>query len=262
MRYEFVRKTLASLIERKTLSTDGSILAVCASRAEQQVFQDVGFTRGTISNLDDRMNAPDFCPFDWSYQNAQALTFPDEAFDYVFVSDGLHHCDSPHSGLLEMYRVAKRAVVVFESRDSTLMRIANRLGLSSCYEVAAVLGSGLSHGGVNNSEIPNFVYRWTEREFEKTINSFLPIGRHRFHYFYGLNLPESGATGQAGSPKSEAIKILSPIVKLLGQLVPKQCNSFCMVAEKPRVPADLWPWLTYEDGKVRFRTDYQTRDKA
>ena len=158
-----------SAYSTNVIEPSDSVLAVCASASEQRVFEAAGLLTATISNLDNRLGSPDYTPYAWSYQDAQGLSFDAASFDHVFVSDGLHHCDSPHRGLLEMFRVARKSVIVFESRDSLLMRLANRTGLVPQYEVEAVIGSGLQHGGVNNTEVPNFVYRWTEREFEKTI---------------------------------------------------------------------------------------------
>jgi hypothetical protein len=41
------------------------------------------------------------------------------------------------------------------------------------------------------------------------------------------------------------------------RLFKKQCNTFAMVALKPRVPDDLWPWLALDDGRVRFNRSYR-----
>ena len=51
-----------------------------------------------------------------------------------------HHCHSPHRGLLEMYRVARRGVLAFEPRDTRLVRLGVRLGFGQEYEIAAVAG--------------------------------------------------------------------------------------------------------------------------
>tara|TARA_B110000438_G_C15780364_1_gene636031 strand:+ start:826 stop:1002 length:177 start_codon:yes stop_codon:yes gene_type:complete len=58
------------------------------------------------------------------------------------------------------------------------MKLLVKLGYVADYELRAVFDNECLHGGVNNSEIPNFVYRWTENEVEKTINTFMPIGMH------------------------------------------------------------------------------------
>lgn len=255
MRYEFVLSTLRRLQADGGLGPDDTVLAICAAASEQKVFQDAGIRTATISNLDDRLGSPDFAPYAWSYQNAQGLSFKEAEFDHVFVSDGLHHCDSPHRALLEMFRVARKSVIVFESRDSLLMRLAQRLGLVAAYEVEAVVGSGLTHGGVNNSDVPNFVYRWTEREFEKAIASFHPVGPCRFRYFYAMNLPIERVAMSGNRLKLAAVRAALPVARLLEWLLPSQTNSFCMVAHKPGADA-LWPWLERRDGRVAFKAAY------
>ncbi len=256
MRYSFVKSTLGRLIKEEIITPDDSLLVVAGAEVEKELFQELGFCCVTISNLDERMTGNEFTPFDWSFQDAQNLTFADKSFDFVFVSDGLHHCASPHLALLEMYRVSKKGVIVFESRDSVLMRFANRLGLTPSYELEAVVGNGFTHGGVNNSEIPNYIYRWTEREFQKTIQSYDPVGHHTFRFYYGLNLPYSQAQMKKSNVKYLVIRMVDPILKVATKLVKRQCNSFCMVALKPDLSTDLWPWLTLEGNRVGFNRAY------
>ena len=80
------------------------------------------------------------------------------------------------------------------------MRVAQRLGVVDEYELTAVADNGFAAGGVRNSAVPNYVYRWTEREVEKTIASAAPQRRHRFVWFRELELPvsvlELGGKGQ------------------------------------------------------------------
>ena len=261
MRYEFVLSTLRRLQAEGSLAPTDTVLAICASELERQVFLEAGLRTTTISNLDDRLGAPDYAPYAWSYQDAQQLSFDIASFDHVFVSDGLHHCDSPHRALLEMFRVARKSVIVFESRDSLLMRIGTRLRMVATYEVEAVVGTGLSHGGVNNTEVPNFVYRWTEREFEKTIASFHPAGPCRFKYFYSMNLPMARVRMSGSRLKLLALRLAMPFAKLVELILPSQGNSFCMVARKPNVE-EYWPWLEMSDGKIRFRRSYADRFRA
>ena len=192
-----------------------------------------------------------FAPFKWSYQDAQSLSFVDNDFDYAFVSDGLHHCSSPHKALLEMYCVA---------RDSLLLKIAQKMNLSQSYELSAVINHGFEYGGVDNSEIPNFIYRWTEREFKKTIQSFNPTGKHNFLFFYDLNLPLWSTSLKRKELHFYIVKLTSPIVRLFTRLFKKQCNSFSMIALKPSIPSDLWPWLKSKNGRIVFNRDYALKN--
>lgn len=189
MRYEFVKNTMRKLMRSNFLAPSHSVLCVAASASEATLFKELGFATVTISNMDERMMGDSFAPFDWSFQDAMKLSFPDNSFDYGFVSDGLHHCDSPHRALVELFRVARNGIIVFESRDSLTMKLAELLSLTPRYEIEAVAGNEFKYGGVNNTDVPNFIYRWTESEFEKTIRSYCPYGDMNFNYFYGLNLP-------------------------------------------------------------------------
>lgn len=256
MRAPFVASVLKTLIEDGLLDTAASLLAVCAGTAERDLFAQMGFTNVVISNLDERMDGDAFAPFAWSFEDAQNLSYGDETFDYVFVADGLHHCASPHRALLEMYRVSRRGIVVVESRDSLVMRLANRLGLSPEYELEAVIGNDFAYGGLNNTAIPNFIYRWTEADFKKTVNTYNPTGAHTFRFFYGLNLPYETAGFKKSRFKYYAIKAAEPFLKLFTLLFKKQCNSFAMVALKPRVPDAVWPWLKVEEGEIVFDPAY------
>ncbi len=253
MRKGFVTKLLTELIDDSVMNRDQAILCVCAGDSEHDVFSQLGFTNVTISNLDERMTADSFKPFAWSFEDAQNLTFGDASFDVVFVADGLHHCASPHRGLTEMYRVARESVIVVESRDSLLMRLANRLGLSPEYELEAVIDHRFQYGGVDNKPIPNFIFRWTEREFEKTLNSFDPVGPRRYAYFYDLNLPYDAAKFRKSRLKHWVITLAEPFLRLGLRLFKKQCNTLAMVATKP---GDLWPWLQQGHGNVVFNQDY------
>jgi hypothetical protein len=47
--------------------------------------------------------------------------------------------------------------------------------LSEVYEYSALKND--SNGGVDNTNIPNFVYRWTEREVLKLMNSYKPLNK-------------------------------------------------------------------------------------
>jgi hypothetical protein len=158
--------------------------------------------------------------------------------------------------MLEMYRVARRGIIVIESRDGALMRFASRLGFSSEYEVEAVVDNDFRSGGLNNTEIPNYVYRWTESEFTKTIRSFDPLGRHRFRFFYDLNLPYERTKLKQDDVKLRILELIDPALGLFTRIFKKQCNSFGMVALKPRIPDDLWPWLTVDAGRIHFDRGY------
>jgi SAM-dependent methyltransferase len=256
VRVPFTRSVLEELLADGTITRSDSIVAVCAGVREHDIFLPCGFRNVTITNVDESGTRDRFPPFEWSYQDAQDLDYEDDSFDFAFVTDGLHHCPSPHRAMLEMYRVARKGIIVIESRNSLLMRTANRLGLSPEYEVEAVVGSEFKSGGVNNTEIPNYIYRWTESDFTQTIQSINPLGKHTFRFFYGLNLPFELAGWKKSSLKLNVIRVADPLLRGFTRVFKKQCNTLAMIALKPRIPDDLWPWLKLDKGRVVFNVAY------
>ncbi len=75
-------------------------------------------------------------PLETMVGDAEHLPFADNSFDYVFVHDGLHHLPDAYRGVREMFRVARRAVVIAEPADAALTHLSVRLGLSGVYEEA------------------------------------------------------------------------------------------------------------------------------
>jgi SAM-dependent methyltransferase len=256
MRTPFVESVLHELLADGTLVRSGSLIAVCATTAERDVFAAAGFTNVLVSNLDERAAEDGYAPYEWSYQDAQRLEFPDGSFDFAFVADGLHHCASPHRALLEMYRVSRTGVIVIEARDSALMRLATRLGLSPEYELEAVVDNQLRRGGVDNTQVPNYVYRWTEADLRKTITSANPLGPHTFRFFHSLHLPHERVRLRSSRARRRVVTVAEPFLRVFTRVFPKQCNALAMVALKPKVPDDLWPWLKVEAGEVVFDREY------
>jgi SAM-dependent methyltransferase len=245
-RSSFYASTLARLLDEGRLRREMSALVVCAGDADRDVFLELGFEDVTISNLAGSEETSR--PYRWATEDAEELSFEDGSFDLVAVSGGLHHCRSPHRALLEMYRVAREAVFVLESRDSGLMRAAIGLGIVDEYELTAVAAHGFQAGGVRHTSAPNFVYRWTEREVRKTIASNAPHARHRILFFHELELPLSVLGLRFGRPGEVAARVAEPALGLVTKLFPSQANLFAFVVLKPVLPSDLQPWMKQEDG--------------
>ena len=245
-RHGFYRRVLEALLADGVLAKDMSALATCAGGVDCAALDDAGFVDVTLTNIDADGDAGAFAPFRWERQDAESLTYEDGSFDVAIVAAGLHHCRSPHRALLELYRVARVAVIAIESRDSALMRVAVRLGAVDEYELGAVAAHGLRAGGVANTAVPNYVYRWTEREVEKTIASYAPHARHRFRYFREFELPDV-LVEQARGPRALLLRVAAPVVRVVTRLLPSQANLFAFVVEKPQLPGDLQPWMASED---------------
>lgn len=54
---------------------------------------------------------------DYRVENAEALSFADEAFDYVLCKESYHHFPRPIIALYEMLRVTRKGVVLIEPQD-------------------------------------------------------------------------------------------------------------------------------------------------
>jgi len=221
---------------------------------DKAVLEESGFSNVTISNLDDRESAKDYLPFKWKFENAEALSFDNASFDYVIIHAAIHHASMPHKLLTEMYRVARIGLLAFESRDSLTMRLLEYFNLTQVYEHAPVYFHNCQYGGMNNTDIPNFIYRWTEREIEKTIQSYAPYFKHKYVYRYGTVFPCSPSLEARGSLKYVFLKAMRPAHWLLAKIFVKQQNMFAFYVEKPSGYDELFPWLIFdqEEQRVKF----------
>jgi SAM-dependent methyltransferase len=192
-RIDFYARTLRQWIPDRL----ASILVVGGGQNDADVFSAAGFRNVTFTNLKPPAVVTQG-PFTTVAADAENLPFPDGTYDYTVAHAVLHHCRSPHRAMLELYRVAKQAAVAFEARDSAVMRFAERIGAGNPYEVSSVEANGGIAGGVRDKGVPNYVYRWTEREVEKTIASFAPHAHHRINWAYGFGTPVTPTRAAGG----------------------------------------------------------------
>lgn len=225
-RLGFYERVLRELLEEGLLARDARVLVVAGGDVDREAFATLGFTDVAVTNIS---QAGD------EQQDAEALTYPDDSFDIAVISAALHHCASPHRALLELYRVARRGVVAFEARDSALMRVAQRIGVVDEYELTAVADNGFAAGGVRNTAVPNYVYRWTEREVEKTIASAAPQRRHRFVWFRELELPVS-VLELSGKGRW---RVAAAPLRFVTKVFPRQANLFAFAVFRE----GLQPWM-------------------
>ena len=133
------------------------------------------------------------------------------------------------------------------------MRVAVKLGAVDEYELAAVAAHGLRSGGVANTSTPNYVYRWSEREVEKTVASFAPHARHRIRFFREFELPEALVEIDRGA-RAGVLRLARPVVTGITHMLPRQANLFAFAIEKPRLPDDLQPWMRVERRRAAARS--------
>lgn len=253
----FYEQTLDALLEAGRIERSWSVLAVCAGTLDRDALAAVGFTRGAITNLDRDVDTDAFAPFEWQRIDAEAIDRPDNSVDLAVVHAGLHHCASPHRALAEMYRVARQGVLVFEARDSAAMRAAVGLGIADAYEIEAVLDQRGRAGGHRNTGVPNHVYRWTEREVEKTVASLDPTVTPELEFFYDFEVP----TDRLSLSRRPLVRIGGRLAGfaggLLARALPNQGNRFAFHVDKRA--ARTHPWLVALDEGMTLDPEWTSR---
>ena len=198
--------------------------------------------------------------------DAEHIDLPDGSFDCAFAHEVLHHCRSPHRALCEMLRVARKHVVLLEPNDSLSMRALTWAGVSFPYELFSVVYHGHEAGGVRDSCIPNFIYRWNANEVRKTVSSYLAeqvCAVHAYPY-WDFNVDEE----ELSMRKETRIHAITSIMGAKNFLVflrafqialnaipvlRLQGNKFFCCVEKT---GELRPWLTARGGKVAFNREF------
>ena len=122
---------------------------------------------------------------EFSAQNAESLGFQDNSFDYVLCKEAYHHLPRPHIALHEMFRVARKAVILIEPRDQQI----DRSSFNFFLKVLNILRGKGSNDSYGFEPVGNFVFSLSERECEKIL-----LGMNkRFVAFNGINdVYESG----------------------------------------------------------------------
>ena len=240
--------TVKQLVAEGRLDPTSPTLVVAGGPTDRQVLLEAGFTDVTISNVDERLIGHEFAPYKWLFLDAEELTVAPGEYPQIIEHMGLHHCASPHRGLLEMYRCAGNSVLVFENRDSFAMDLATRLGFVPVFEFEAVAGNDYRFGGQRNTAVPNAVYRWTEHEVEKILASYDPARDVPVRYFYGLRLPHERVKLIRNRAKRLAFRAALLPFSVLARLLPRQMNEFGFFIDKRA--STLRPWIDAETGTL------------
>jgi SAM-dependent methyltransferase len=230
--------------------------------------EQLGFSNATLSNL--AGSSLDRSEHRGTGDGRQMITIdvedmavPDASYDMVFAHEVLHHCRSPHRAFCEMLRAARKYVVFMEPNDSLAMRLLVKAGLSFPYELPAVIDHAGKSGGVRDSPVPNFIYRWNRNEVYKSVASFLAENMVTVHTrpywdFMTLNEAElalrnrtklSLITNLVGARNFLATLRLGQRVLNRLPILRGQGNKFLCLVEKT---AELKPWLTSSEDRIAF----------
>ncbi|MFM8458135.1 MAG: class I SAM-dependent methyltransferase [Chthoniobacterales bacterium] len=228
----FYADVLRAALRDGTLRQDDRVLVVCGGPRDEASLREVGLSNFELSNIGGNVEV-----------DVENLSYSDGSFDAVIVHSGLHHCASPHRGLLEMYRVAKKCVILFEPADNFITRLGRRLGIGQTYEFAAVQGNRLECGGWRNTPVPNWVYRFTASEIRQTINCAAPFGPHRFRFHYRTRIPWRQLGARRNKLPLFMASVAAPLLRTLDVFGSVTSNNLAGVVVKPNLPEAKFPWV-------------------
>ena len=221
----FYQKQIAKFIKNK----DSKILVLGAGLLDKRVFENLNFKNVTFTNLENstekNLNL---------FKNIHNIKLEDNNYDYCVAHACIHHSSKPHLAILELYRVSLKGALIIEARDSFLSRLACKFKLSEEYELSAVKKNVIS-GGVDNTSIPNFVYRWTEREVLKLLNSYKPEIKHKIYFDYGNHIKFTNS------------KLLIIFFKIFFFFFRKQQNLLSIFISKNLENIEYKPWIKIKD---------------
>lgn len=252
----FYLNMVQRLLVRGEVSCEMSVLVLCGEQMDAEIFDHLGFSDVTVTNLDERHQESWSTGAQWDHQNAEALDYPDRSYDFVVVHLGLHHCRMPHKALCEMYRVSRKGLLVIEPCENWMVRIGRKLGVGQAYEVHAVAAHGLRGGGVNNTPVPNYVYRWTVENIRHTICSFAPEFDHRLYAKSNLVVHWHDLHAKKKKGRLVLMLLLFPVLKLASWFSPQFGNNLGVFVAKAGA-SDLQTWMKAGDnGEPNLNTEW------
>ena len=225
----------------KFLDKDSKILIVGAGKDDFDLFDKNNFSNFVCSNyLGIGFNGKTFKKIDINNINE-----PDQSYDYVVAHACIHHCSKPHSGILEMYRVSKKGILVIESKDSFLMDLMIKFKFAEKYELSAINTEDEfgDFGGVDNTKIPNYVYRWTEKEIRKLINSYDPKYNHIIKFNYKFEFENILRKVNNMHLKKILNLFLILFIKIFSFIFKKQSNLFSFFIDKEESQKFKHKWI-------------------
>ncbi len=267
------QRVLQDCVRAEGIDLQSSVMIVGGSYEDAEILRKVGFRHMTLTNLQDLADfeLPPMDGAELSMVNADAedMQFANGSYDLVLAHEMLHHCRSPHKALLEMLRVSRRHVIIQEPNDSLLMHAFVKLRFSFPYELPAVVFHNFQAGGVRNTCVPNYIYRWNAREMYQTAASYIPESEFSLYVrrYWDFNVDKDELALRSQTRIGSFTKILGPglfLACLHGfQAVANhlpwlggQGNKFFGCITKHD---DLKPWLVRESGRIAFNQDYRKR---
>ena len=219
-RKDFYKKKILEHIKNK----NSKILVLGAGKLDIDLFSELKYKNVNFTNVDYLASKKKI-----KLQNIHEIKYKDNSFDYCVAHACIHHSSRPHQAVLELYRVCNLGCLIIEAKESILSRIACRFNWSEEFEISAVYKNKL-YGGVDNTTIPNYVFRWSEREVEKLMKSYKPEIIHSIEYGYGHHIKFTNST------------LIQFLFRLFFFFFPKQQNLFSFFIENDKKKKQYQSW--------------------
>lgn len=137
-------------------------------------------------------------------EDAEALSLPDDSFDYALVKESLHHMQRPYLAIHEMLRVAGEGVVIIEPHGSYSARFAVKFLMRDLLVRCLKVGKRLRLAVLPEAKFEpsgNYVYRFQPCELAQVA---IAAGCEAYAYGYSHFYYRPGC----GKVKGEALKSL------------------------------------------------------
>ena len=253
---DLYRRVLEDALKDGILDKQAKILVLCAGGRDKTVFELLGFENVTISNLSQNLKSDEYAPYHSRVVDAESMECADDEYDFCVVHAGLHHCQSPPKAILEMLRVGRRGLILVEPCDSMFTRLACKLGFSQNYEILSVLGKeGFKGGGMRFGGIPNYVYRFTAREVEKTVETYAPYARHQYLVKLRLQV-DFGCYTHHKNPVYRVVGGLARPFLAIAGIFPFFANNIAVAVIRPDLDKELFPWLQRDGGEIELNSKW------
>ena len=240
-RWHFYKKNFKNFINKGS-----NFLLISASMYEVKILKNLGYLNFNITYHDDA-EKKQFLDYGFKENinlfksDLRNLAFKDKSFDYAITNATIHHIDLPHKAITELYRVAIKGVLIIESNDSMIMRLATKVKLAEEFEVSSI-NEDKNTGGLLDTGIPNYVYRWTEKEILKLLKSFDPKNINLVKFDYASDL--TNFKNRDGYIKNILLKILIITGKIFFIFFKKQQNCMSIFIDKTKIKK-RWPNKNY-----------------
>ena len=230
-RWNFYKKSFVEKINRNS-----NFLLISASEKEIKILQDLGYSKFSISyHNDEEKENHEKNGFELNKNlfktDIRNMEFESGSFEYTIAHATIHHVDLPHKAVAEMYRVSNKGLLIIESNDSLIMQIACKLNLTEEFEVDSVDKEN-STGGLLDTGIPNYVYRWTEREILKLLKSYDPSNINFVEFDYENDLTN------IRPKKNFILNIILEVIKIFAKIYffifKKQQNCLSIFIDKTK----------------------------